>query len=391
MGHGRFPLKAALRSFSDKNGGVRTITHQLGSVACDPGPLMRSRKRPERRISINAVVLAAALLVAGCGSSTGPGQTGAGGVGGAAGAGGSPGTGGSSLADAGRGGDGGTAGPGDAGAGGPTDAASSDGPRTDAGGDTSTRADGGAPLDAGGDAGPRTDAGGDGVVAYAPCPTNGAPCIVMPLGDSITDGFPFENGGYRVELFHQAVQASTPITFVGRNANGPATVDGMPFPRNHEGYSGFTIDTDATHNGISPLVDAAITMFRPHVILLHIGTNDVNGNVDLANAPTRLAALLDRLTSDAPAALLVVAQIIPTTNDGTNTRVRNYNAAIPALVQQRAAAGKHVLLLDMYTVFSSRTDYKTALMNDTLHPNVAGYAAMGDAWYGSIRAALPAR
>lgn len=210
----------------------------------------------------------------------------------------------------------------------------------------------------------------------------------MPLGDSITDGFPFENGGYRVELFHDGVANSTPITFVGRNMNGPATVDGMPFPRGHEGYSGFTIDNAPGHSGISPLVDAAMSMFRPHIVLLHIGTNDINGNVDLPNAPARLGALIDRIVADSPATLLVVAQIIPTTVDATNVNIRAYNAAIPALVQQRAAAGKHVMLLDMYTVFASRSDFKTALMNDTLHPNVIGYATMGDAWYASLRTVL---
>ncbi len=273
---------------------------------------------------------------------------------------------------------------------GSTDAA----PRPDGSVDTGARPDGGVDTgvrpDAGVDAGARPDAGvdADGGVAYTPCPSNGSACIVMPLGDSITDGFPFENGGYRVELFHQAVQGATPITFVGRNLNGPTTVDGRPFPRNHEGYSGFTIDTGPGHSGISPLVDAGISMFRPNIILLHIGTNDVNGNLDLANAPTRLGALIDRMTSDSPTTLVVVAQIIPTTNDNTNVAIRAYNAAIPALVQQRASAGKHVMLLDMYTLFASRADFKTALMNDSLHPNVAGYAAMGDAWYASIRAAL---
>jgi lysophospholipase L1-like esterase len=258
------------------------------------------------------------------------------------------------------------------------DSGVADGARADTGQD-GTRADGG------GDTGSATDAGGDGTAAYTPCPGNGAACIVMPLGDSITDGYPFENGGYRVELFHRGVQGATPITFVGRNMNGPTTVDNMTFPRGHEGYSGYTIDNATGHTGISPLVDAAISMFRPHIILLHIGTNDINGNVDVANAPTRLGALIDRITTDIPTALLVVAQIIPTTTDATNVAVSTYNAAIPGLVQQRAAAGKHVLLLNMYTTFTANANYKTALMNDNLHPNPTGYGVMGDAWYTTIR------
>jgi lysophospholipase L1-like esterase len=342
-----------------------------------------------------ALVALLGLLVGACSKEIGtpepmgtggaPGTGGVPGTGGTRGTGGTPGTGGvrgtgGALGVGGAVGTGGA--PGTGGARG-TGGAAIDAGR-DAGGDAAP------PADAASDSGPRPDAAADGPPAYAPCPTDGSACIIMPLGDSITDGYPFENGGYRVELFHQAVQGRTPITFVGRNMNGPTTVDNMPFPRNHEGYSGYTIDSDASHNGISPLVEAGISAGKPHIILLHIGTNDVNGNVNLSGAPTRLGALIDRITAATPA-LLVVAQIIPTTTDSTNNAVRTYNAAIPALVQQRAAAGKHVMLIDMYSVFTARSDYKTALMNDNLHPNATGYAAMGDAWYAAIRSLLPTR
>jgi hypothetical protein len=42
-----------------------------------------------------------------------------------------------------------------------------------------------------------------------------------------------------------------------------------------------------------------------------IGTNDVNGNVDVANAPNRFGKLSDDITTRAPSALVVVATIIP--------------------------------------------------------------------------------
>jgi lysophospholipase L1-like esterase len=174
--------------------------------------------------------------------------------------------------------------------------------------------------------------------------------------------------------------------------NGPTTVAGKPFPMSHEGYSGYTIDPDSTdgRSGISPLVDAALSMFHPKIVLLMIGTNDVNISLDLANAPTRLGALLDRITADEPNALLVVAKITPTTTDTTNARVQTYNNAIPGLVQARAAAGKHIALVDMYAAFTANTSYKTALMNDDLHPNDAGYVVMAQTWYAAIKAFLPA-
>jgi lysophospholipase L1-like esterase len=319
------------------------------------------------------------LVSAGCGSSNGAGGgTGGSGTGGAQ----TSGTGGTTQGTGGSG-------TGGSGTGGSVDGGATDVPASDAGttdsrtgdaGDTraadATAADGGA-----GDGG-----GGDATAPFAPCPTDGGACAIMPLGDSITDGFPDETGGgYRVELFHQANLAGKNITFVGRQINGPTgMIDGRPFPRNHEGYNGFTIADAPGHSGITDMTVAAINLFHPHVILLAIGTNDINGNVDVANAPARLGTLIDLITNAAPSTLLVVAQIIPTQTDATNGRIQTYNAAIPALVQTRANAGKHVLLVNMYGTFTANANYKTALLVDDLHPNTAGYALMGRTWYGLI-------
>jgi lysophospholipase L1-like esterase len=214
----------------------------------------------------------------------------------------------------------------------------------------------------------------------------------MPLGDSITDGVGSSGGGYRPELFRMTITNGQNVTFVGRQLNGPAnvTVNGQTktFPKNHEGYSGYTIDNGGGRTGISTLVDAAMTAGKPNIVLLMIGTNDVDISLDLTNAPTRLGALLDRITKDVPDALVVVAKMVPTKNDTTNTRVRTYNDAIPGLVQARA--GKHIVMVDMYAAFTANTSYKTALMNDDLHPKDAGYAVMAQTWYAAIKGYLPA-
>lgn len=212
----------------------------------------------------------------------------------------------------------------------------------------------------------------------------------MPIGDSITFGSHSSGGGYRVELFRQSVMASKEITFVGRNSNGPNTVvvNGATtnFPKNHEGYSGYTIDTNpaANRTGISTVVDAALTAAKPQIVLLMIGTNDVNNNLDLASAPVRLGNLLDRITTMAPNALLVVAKITPTKTDATNRKVQSYNDAIPGLVQTRVSAGKHIVVVDMYTAITANANYKTVWLDDDLHPNDAGYVVMGQAWYAGI-------
>ncbi|HXJ19544.1 MAG TPA: SGNH/GDSL hydrolase family protein [Polyangia bacterium] len=308
-------------------------------------------------MKVRAVVLTSCILLAlaGCGSgNSGSSQTGgAPGTGGATGSGGKTGSGGAGNGSGGAIGSGGTTGSGGA---------------TGGGGTTSTGGTGGT----------------GGASAYSPCPTNGDPCKIMPFGDSITEGAPTNDGGYRIELFQLAHQAGKNITFVGSNSNGPAQVDGVAFPPENEGHGGYTIDNETGHNGISPLVPSVMPMYKPQIITLMIGTNDAFYSIDMANAPTRLGNLIDSIYAQLPDVLLVVAQIIPTADAATNTRIQTYNAAIPALVQARANAGKHIRLVDMWPVIANTPNYQTTILVDTWHPNPTGYAAIGTAWYSAI-------
>ena len=83
-----------------------------------------------------------------------------------------------------------------------------------------------------------------------------------------------------------------------------------------------------------------------------------------------------------PNALIVVAKIIPLPS-GT-AAVNTYNAAIPGIVQTRVAAGKHIIIVDLNTGFPSGD-----LSSDNVHPNVAGYAWMGDRLYDAIGRPVP--
>ena len=86
----------------------------------------------------------------------------------------------------------------------------------------------------------------------------------MPLGDSITAGVRVR-GGYRSDLW-QLMNASSPgVDFVGSSASGPVELR----DRDHEGHPGWEIaQLDARVRGW-------LTHYRPDIVLLHIGTNDV--------------------------------------------------------------------------------------------------------------------
>ena len=227
--------------------------------------------------------------------------------------------------------------------------------------------------------------------AFSPCPTDGSACRIMPLGDSITDGLvgvgpgntQAANGGYRVELFRLANTDGHEVTFVGtRGPNGPNQVDGQPFPRDHEGISGDTIP------GVAGRVDDAIAATSPDIVLLQIGTNHLYQGLP-AGLTGQLGNLLDQITNDAPDALVVVAQITPLGASFPNNGVDEYNAAIPALVQERVDAGKHLLMVDMFDAISSSPTPLAQLVGDNIHPNAAGYVIMAQTWYAALESYLP--
>lgn len=214
----------------------------------------------------------------------------------------------------------------------------------------------------------------------------------MPFGDSITYGVnDLGNAGYRGPLFATAVAAAQKITFTGSLTNGPTTVSGQTFPQKNEGHSGWGISEVNPNSGGSTGIITVIPSpgFSsgsggiPNIILLHIGTND-SGTYSATQMTSDLSGLLDKLITNAPDAYIVVAQIIPL-GYGTNSVIQAYNQSIPGLVQQRASAGKHITIVDMYTGFTT----STMLGSDNVHPNTAGYKFMADHWYSVIGTLLP--
>ena len=115
-----------------------------------------------------------------------------------------------------------------------------------------------------------------------------------------------------------------------------------------------------------------------------IGTNDINDNIDVTNAPTRLGKLIDEIITDAPDGVGRRVQHHADREQRTQPAVQTYNAAIPGLVTTRVAAGKHVVFVDNYAAIVKDPNYQTSLMVDNLHPNAAGYAVLGDSFYGAI-------
>lgn len=203
----------------------------------------------------------------------------------------------------------------------------------------------------------------------------GTPVRVMPLGDSITDGFNVA-GGYRIQFYNRlaADGLTGSLNFVGSMSNGPASL----LDREHEGHTSWHI-ADLANN-----IDGWMTTHTPKIVMLMIGANDILHS-QFPNATTRLSSLIDQICAKLPAGgKLYVAQITPLADPAYNDLVNQYNAAIPGIVQSKVNQGKPVFLVNMNSVVTLND------LADGIHPSATGYDKMGNAWYAIIKNDLTA-
>jgi lysophospholipase L1-like esterase len=150
----------------------------------------------------------------------------------------------------------------------------------------------------------------------------------------------------------------------------------------HEGASGWTVDQLVA----DPSLPGAIASRQPHVVLLHMGTNDL---LTQGNAPTVAAAdmraLIDIVQAAAPTATIVLARIIPSVPG--NATIRNeYNALLATVAAQETTATSRIYVVDQATGFNPTAGVHT---HDGIHPNAAGEALMAQRWYSVLGRLVP--
>ncbi|MFD9412495.1 FG-GAP-like repeat-containing protein [Streptomyces sp. NPDC059989] len=193
---------------------------------------------------------------------------------------------------------------------------------------------------------------------------------MLPLGDSITYGVGAAGGSsYRGRLWDFLAHDLHSLDFVGSAKSGTGP------DRDHEGHKGWSIDQ------IDAMAGCTVARYRPNVVTLHIGTNDMNGNNNVDQAPARLRALIDKIVDAAPETTVLVATLVPSSTPEVNERIKRYNAAIPGIVNSFRAAGDHVRLVDMNALTPED-------LNDWLHPKAIGYEKMANAFYRGIHQAM---
>ena len=197
------------------------------------------------------------------------------------------------------------------------------------------------------------------------------PIKIMPLGDSITDGY-FVPGGYRIDLQPAIENRGYAIEFVGSLSNGPNTL----LSQHHEGHSGWRIEE------ICDRVADWLQTFQPDIILLLIGTNNIGQWYQVQTASYRLNQLIDSIFQTAPNVKLFLASIPPMYEPTLNQRVIQYNQNSEELVKEKQQAGKPIDFVDLYNILSLDD------LPDGVHPNQEGFRKIASAWATGLSAHL---
>ncbi|MBP0987696.1 MAG: acetylxylan esterase [Oscillospiraceae bacterium] len=213
---------------------------------------------------------------------------------------------------------------------------------------------------------------------------------IMPLGDSITYGMADE-GGYRKYLWHFLKEMGyNNIDFVGPEGKDSATFNykgqQVSYDDNHAGYSGYTITNlpggwMGQLNGILETMQGGdyVAKLSPDIILLQIGTNDIN-NGHLDGSEERLHTLLDYLREKMPSDGTIFLTTIPDLGNmgwgdssQTNQNIAKYNDLIKKVADDYAS--KNVIYADIHSTINASVD-----LADGVHPNAGGYEKMGKYW-----------
>lgn len=242
---------------------------------------------------------------------------------------------------------------------------------------------------------------------------------IMCIGDSITDGYTNDYiGSYRKFIYHDLTEMGYNIDMVGSKGSGwtPTYIDSetdesFEFDNDNTGYSGYSIINYNGRSGIYETLQSTNCLISetPDIVTLQIGTNDIIDNYEIDSAGERLEILVDYILENIPenSALFVttIPELDPNRSDvyswfgnyrhsadwqiqytddeaeaGVAEAVKDYNAQIKSLVEDKKSEGAEIYFADINSVI---TDVKIQLF-DGVHPNNTGYKAMGNYWSGIL-------
>jgi len=196
----------------------------------------------------------------------------------------------------------------------------------------------------------------------------------MPLGSSSTVGAGSPaTAGFRGPLESMLRRDGLAYDMVGSQQSGPPWMA----DRDHEGHGGWTMAR------MQPLVAGWVARQHPDVVLLQVGTNDLNTGTSAADTAQRLNRMLDTIHAVSPA-FVVVAGVWAPLRSRQAARAE-YARLAAATVARHRAMGQATTFVDTSTLLGPGDVF------DGLHPDAAGYVKIATMWDREIQSYLTAR
>ncbi|KAH7466503.1 hypothetical protein FOMA001_g15942 [Fusarium oxysporum f. sp. matthiolae] len=195
---------------------------------------------------------------------------------------------------------------------------------------------------------------------------------VLPLGDSITKGSGSSHGNgyrgyFREKLVAYVSGSDSAVDMVGSLKHGNMADD------DHEGHSGEYLREINEYWKLS-------IRSRPNVVLIHAGTNNMDKERDLDEAPALMRSIVLGIMEQAPEAVVLVAPVIWANDERMNANTNKFNAAIKSMIKTMQEDNRRILEVLISIGLGDLSDKK--------HPNNGGYQKMANAWFEAIKDAF---
>jgi len=173
---------------------------------------------------------------------------------------------------------------------------------------------------------------------------------IMPLGDSITQGYRGHDS-YRRGLWLKLKQAEFKVDFVGSLKKN---YWGMPrhtdFDMDHEGHWGWRADQ------VLAKMEKWASKNVPDIVLLHLGTNDIGGGQDIEETVGEIEKIIMILRKYNAKVKVLLAQIIPVANEAITMRIEKFNKELEMLADSINTEESSVILVNHFDGFDPKTD-----------------------------------
>ncbi len=210
---------------------------------------------------------------------------------------------------------------------------------------------------------------------------------VLPLGDSLTKGStqtPQEasHPTYRYWLWQQL--RGQDVDFVGS-----WTAPNFPydFDQGNEGHGGYMtagilygVKADPGQGRLSQWLGG----YEFDVALVMLGTNDVLNNIPTDESVRNLEGIVGELRTRNPRAVILLAQIPPTSISRPNLNA--LNAAIPGVASHLSTSDSPIVIVDMYSGYDGATENQPPT---GIHPAESGEKKIAARWYAALQPFLP--